>query len=246
VISLFAHSGTRRTPTLFQGSTLLTEDPGMQDDPRVRALMPSWERAKVQARTKAALTTDQTATRVVLANGVKQVKDSLRMGGKITSGTDSPIDLNCVSLHLNLRSMVKYGCSPYETLLTATRFSGEFMQAPIGVVQPGYMADLAIVEGDPLTRIEDAAKVRYTVIGGVVHTPEDLIAPFEKAMATAEQHAHSPMLPPLKGPKSNEQFWWHAAEYVETGRHACCADVMMLGAFRRPAAPKSRFTAEEA
>lgn len=246
VISLFAHAGARRTPTLFQASTLLAEDPGLADDPRIVALYPSWERAKLQARTLAARNTDQTATRATLEKGVRQVKEMLRAGGRVISGTDSPIDLNCVSLHLNLRAMVKYGLSPYEALLTATRFSGEALEAPLGVIEPGAMADLAIVEGDPLTRIEDAAKVRLTVKGGTVYETGELLGPFSRPQS-AKGAVRNVMLAALDGPRSNEQFWWHAPDYVESGRHACCADTMVLGAFKRhsPKA-KPRFYAEAA
>ncbi len=96
VIKLFASSEMRRTPTLFQASTLLDEDPGLQDDPRIKALYPSWERAKLVARTKQAQTTDQAGTRITLRKGVEQVAAMLKSGGKVISGTDSPIDLNCI------------------------------------------------------------------------------------------------------------------------------------------------------
>ncbi len=246
VTKLFSQAQARRTPTLFQGSTLLDEDPGLPNDPRIMALYPSWERAKLVARARAAQTTDQTGTRVALKLGVKQIVDTLAMGGKIVTGTDSPIDLNCVSLHMNLRSMTKYGVPAWQALQTATKATGEYLNAPIGVVAAGYLADLNIVEGDPLSKIEDAAKVVYCVQGGVVHTPQDLMAPFAKfAMAEREPHRHSVMLAALEGPASNKQYWWHDADYVESGRHACCADTMLLGHFKK-AAPvvKRRFVAE--
>ncbi len=49
VISLFVHSGVRRTPTIFQAAPLLAEDPKLADDPRIKALYPAWERAKLIA-----------------------------------------------------------------------------------------------------------------------------------------------------------------------------------------------------
>ncbi|MDB5459077.1 MAG: amidohydrolase [Caulobacteraceae bacterium] len=242
VISLFAHAGARRTPTLFQAAPMLADDPDLADDPRILALYPSWERAKLIGRTNAAKASD-TAAQAVLKLCVEQIRDMLRSGGKVTAGTDSPIDLNCISLHMNLRGMVKYGVSPYEALLTATRFNGEFLEAPLGVLEPGAMADIAIVEGDPLHRIEDAAKVRMTVLGGVVHTVEELVAPFAATARAGQDHPHSPMLPPVKMARANDRFWWHDADYVESGRHACCADVFSLGAFRKAPAGRRQFHA---
>jgi Tol biopolymer transport system component len=244
VISLFVHSGARRTPTLFQSAPMLAEDPNLADDPRILALYPAWERAKLIARTAAAKAGDP-AAQTVLKRCVEQIRDTLRSGGKITAGTDSPIDLNCISLHMNLRGMCKYGISPYEALLTATRFNGEFLEAPIGVLEPGAMADLAIVDGDPLRRIEDAAKVRMTVLGGRIHTIDELTAPFAKTARAEEDHRHNRMLPPLRMASANAAFWWHDADYVESGRHACCADVYTLGLFRKAPPERRTFRAVE-
>jgi imidazolonepropionase-like amidohydrolase len=48
------------------------------------------------------------------------------------------------------------GFSPMETLVAATRLGGELMGHPgeLGVVAPGALADLLLVDGDPLTDIE--------------------------------------------------------------------------------------------
>jgi hypothetical protein len=40
----------------------------------------------------------------------------LRGGGRVVTGTDSPIAITAVSTHMNLRAMVIYGLSPYEAL----------------------------------------------------------------------------------------------------------------------------------
>jgi Tol biopolymer transport system component len=242
VISLFTHAGARRTPTIFQSAPMYAEDPHLADDPRIKALFPSWEREKLVARTKTALTTDQGPAHAVLAKAIAQIRDTLRAGGKIVSGTDSPIDMNCTSLHMNLRSMVKYGISPYEALLTATRFSGEYLNAPLGVVEAGAFADLSIVEGDPLTRIEDAARVRYVVKNGEAHTIDELIAPF--ARTAVAQGDHSPMLEPTPIHRSSASCWWHSADYVESGRHACCADSFAVGAFAKGSGKRARFIAQ--
>jgi Tol biopolymer transport system component len=243
VISLFAHSGMRRTPTLFQAAPMLAEDPNLADDPRVLALYPRWERAKLIARTEAARQGDLAAARALLEKAVHQARDMLRSGGRVTSGTDSPIDLNCISLHMNLRAMCKYGVAPYEALLTATRFNGEYLNAPLGVIESGAYADLSIVEGDPLTRIEDAARVRHVVKNGEAHTPEELIAPFAQAMQRAEATPPSPMLAPTPVHLSSAMCWWHSTDYVESGRHACCADSFSLGHFAK-SAHRGRFFAE--
>ncbi|MGY4430748.1 imidazolonepropionase-like amidohydrolase [Bradyrhizobium sp. F1.13.1] len=64
--------------------------------------------------------------------------------------------------------MVRYGVSPYEALLTATRYPGEFLGEPLGTISEGALADIVLVEGNPLLHIEDAAKVSRVVKNGQV------------------------------------------------------------------------------
>jgi imidazolonepropionase-like amidohydrolase len=47
------------------------------------------------------------------------------------------------------------GMSPMETLLAATKHGGEIMGRPgeLGQIKPGYLADLLLVDGDPLANI---------------------------------------------------------------------------------------------
>jgi imidazolonepropionase-like amidohydrolase len=66
------------------------------------------------------------------------------------------------------------GFSPMETLLAATRHGGEVMGKPgdLGVITAGALADLLIVDGDPLTEItlfQDRRRLRLIMKDGVVH-----------------------------------------------------------------------------
>jgi adenine deaminase len=154
-----------------------------------------------------------------LERNVQQVKDMLRNGGRVLSGTDAPIDFLAVSLHLNLRGMVKFGLTPYEALLTATRYPGEFLREPLGVVAPGAFADLLLLEGDPLARIEDAAAVRQVIRNGEVFTVDELMSPFI-GTRSAETDVRMDTATVSAG---ENQFWWHDRDYVEASRTACCA-----------------------
>ena len=51
---------------------------------------------------------------------------------------------------------------------------------------------------------------------GETHTPTTLMAPFSTIEPTANLHSL---------PYDNRSpHWWHQADYVESGRAACCAD----------------------
>ncbi|MBM4443045.1 MAG: amidohydrolase family protein [Candidatus Rokubacteria bacterium] len=66
------------------------------------------------------------------------------------------------------------GFSATETLVAATKQGGEIMGRPgeLGVVAPGALADLVLVDGDPLTDIailQDRAKLRMIMKDGALH-----------------------------------------------------------------------------
>ena len=54
------------------------------------------------------------------------------------------------------------GFSPMETLVAATRLGGEIMGRPdeLGQMKPGYLADLLLVDGDPLADIKRSPEPR--------------------------------------------------------------------------------------
>jgi imidazolonepropionase-like amidohydrolase len=66
------------------------------------------------------------------------------------------------------------GFSPMETLTAATRLGGEIMGQPgeLGVVKPGALADLLLVDGDPLADIailQDLRSIRMIMKDGALH-----------------------------------------------------------------------------
>ncbi len=219
VTALFAASGARRTPTLFTASILYGTDRSLVDDPRTRALYPPWEYAKLVERAAQVGAADITVPMAALKANIDHLRAILAGGGRVVTGTDSPIDFNGVSLHMNLRAMVKFGMTPFEALTTATRYAGEFLDQPLGTLQPGMLADLVITGGNPLVRIEDAAAVRTVIKNGEVYDLPAILGPFA-GMKTARTTA--PVQPAVHTP--NAALWWHETDYVESGRAACCLD----------------------
>jgi len=218
VNDLFSAARAGRTPTLFAATALLGLDDSFTRDPRITTLYPDWEFAKLTGRVKAMSGEGGAVMLASLERQVAQIKQMLAAGWHPLSGTDAPIDLTAISLHLNLRGMVKYGVSPFDALMMTTRWSGEFLNEPIGRIERGMLADLILVEGDPLRDVSAVANVRQVVANGVAHTPETLMAPFATAKPQAEL---TPVLPMLAD--AHQHFWWHDAEYVESSRAACCA-----------------------
>src|SRR5262245_41645211 len=66
------------------------------------------------------------------------------------------------------------GFTPMETLVAATRMGGEIMGRPdeLGQVKPGYLADLLLVDGNPLTdikRLQDRDALLAIMKNGQLH-----------------------------------------------------------------------------
>jgi imidazolonepropionase-like amidohydrolase len=221
VNAAFVQSGAPRTPTLFLAQAMLGEDRSLVDDPRVMALYPPWEYARLKARADLWAGQDRRPSLEALGRQVAEIARTLRSGGRIVSGTDSPIDSNVVSLHMNLRAMVRFGLTPYEALVTATRASGEFLGEQLGVVRPGAWADLIVVDGDPLTDISDVAKVSLTIAHGEPHTIAELIGPFGARPKVAAAGGRGFTC------EAEPQYWWHHPDWLEAARSSCCDGVCM-------------------
>jgi Tol biopolymer transport system component len=219
VVDLFVRSGAARTPTFFLSSLLFRDDTSLVTDERVRTLYPTWEYASLQATVAQAKSVDVTEALRDLARQVQQIAASIRAGGTVITGTDSPIDHTAVSTHMNLRAMVTYGLTPYEALTTATATAGDVLGEPLGRIAPGMYADLAILGGNPLADITQAANVRRVMVNGRLFGVDELLAPF--ARPTPASTANT-ILPPVPDHPANAGYWWHDPHYVADSRHSCC------------------------
>jgi imidazolonepropionase-like amidohydrolase len=105
-------------------------------------------------------------------------------GVTIIPGTDS---MPGYGLHHELELYVRAGIPAAEVLRMATLISAQVIgaNAERGVIAPGKLADLILVNGDPSTRIADIHKVDVVVKGGKVYDPTRIeqalgIAPRDK------------------------------------------------------------------
>jgi len=88
----------------------------------------------------------------------------------LMAGTDAtnPIQIPGISLHDELEQLVQSGFTPYEALVTSTRnpqlFLGRFQDA--GTVTPGKVADLVLLDGNPLESITNTRKISGVAVRG--------------------------------------------------------------------------------
>jgi Tol biopolymer transport system component/imidazolonepropionase-like amidohydrolase len=170
VIQILSKSGMTITPTLsLFTSTEEFAGAAAKADPRWQA-QPAWVRAPgggfVMPPTPEPL--------------LQNVRDAIlklhRAGARIVTGTDSPLTLIGLSTHNELEQEVRAGLTPFEALQTATVVPAELLDesADLGSVTTGKLADLVIVEGDPLLDIHNARNVRQVIVNGEVFGPETL------------------------------------------------------------------------
>ncbi|GGU23436.1 DPP IV N-terminal domain-containing protein [Lentzea flava] len=211
VVSLFTSSGMSMTPTLFHNRALFAEDTSLATDERTRVLFPPWEYERYLAD---ATSGGAGTSAYVLRNWVEFALAVHRGGGLVICGTDAPLDAPATATHMNLRAMVKYGFTPREALITATRNPARWLGLPLGAIKPGAPADISFVAGDPLADIKAAADVKQVMVGGHVHQIADLLAPYRQQ---AQVMSTTDALAPL--PSAENKHWWHEPEWAE---HVCC------------------------
>src|SRR5262249_40192852 len=139
------------TPTIgIQGGFRLQtmRDPSWTEDPRILKLYPASVRGRRDAQPTPAAIDD--AQRLV-APQERTAFRVVRRGGRVTAGTDAPINPYGLSLLMELENYASSGLTPAEVLRTATTTSAEAMGvgADIGSVAPGKLADLSFIDGDP-------------------------------------------------------------------------------------------------
>uniref|UniRef100_UPI00389A93D4 amidohydrolase family protein n=1 Tax=Streptomyces kaniharaensis TaxID=212423 RepID=UPI00389A93D4 len=161
--------------TPFSALCLLGDDPSLAEDSRVTVLMPPWDSATVQRQAKAAATPEQLRA---VQREMAVYRKILADGGALALGTDAPLTPIGLQVHLGLRALHRYaGLSAAQALHTATvapaRLFG--VEDDLGTVEPGKLADLMVVDGDPFRDFADLVRTSWVMRDGVVHRRQDLV-----------------------------------------------------------------------
>ncbi|MFN2533531.1 MAG: amidohydrolase family protein [Pyrinomonadaceae bacterium] len=113
---------------------------------------------------------------IVRAN-TRKVWDAgiLLVAGSDTGSSGSGVVLG-LSSQLELTLLVEAGLTPRETLQAATLNAARMVgrEQDLGTVQRGKLADLLILEADPIADIGNVRRIFRVIKGGAVHDPAEL------------------------------------------------------------------------
>jgi imidazolonepropionase-like amidohydrolase len=104
-----------------------------------------------------------------LPNKFRQLRES---GVTLLVGTDSGIPLNFHfdSTWRELETMVELGMPPMDAIRAATYWPAQFLKQPdLGTIAVGKLADVIVVDGDPLTDMTSLRHVVHVVKDGKVY-----------------------------------------------------------------------------
>jgi imidazolonepropionase-like amidohydrolase len=66
-----------------------------------------------------------------------------------------------------LQYLVAAGLTPYQALLTGTVNVAKYLNLPdAGTIRPGAVADLILIDGNPLTNVANTKKVQGVMVRG--------------------------------------------------------------------------------
>jgi imidazolonepropionase-like amidohydrolase len=99
---------------------------------------------------------------------IEMVGKLYREGVPLVAGTD---DMAGFTLHRELEHWVEAGIPAPEVLRIATLGAATVMhhEDELGTIEPGKLADLIVVDGNPAEHISDIRKVELTIKNGVVY-----------------------------------------------------------------------------
>jgi imidazolonepropionase-like amidohydrolase len=93
-------------------------------------------------------------------------------GARVVAGTDTP---NAANVQAELMAYVAAGMTPFQALKTATVNPAQALGLNLGTVEPGRLADLAIVDGNPLRDIAATYRLHQVIANGRVFTRAELV-----------------------------------------------------------------------
>jgi imidazolonepropionase-like amidohydrolase len=194
LFALLAKNQTWQCPTLVweRGGNLL-EMNDLAHDPLAKYVPAYWKDVTWKRFTNEIMrdnTDDLLTRRRFVEKELEVVKAMHKAGIPFLAGTDTPPGVAVFpgfSLHQELERFVAAGFTPLEALQTATLNPAKFlgMEDRLGSIEKGKLADVVLLDANPLEDIRNTQKIAGVVVNGRYLSRADL----DKMLAGVEQAA---------------------------------------------------------
>lgn len=170
VMAAMAEAGVHATPTLVVYQPYLARGDTSVIHPSLMRTVPPGLAAEWRARLGRMEPVD-TAT-VAAYFSLARTGEMHGAGVRLLAGTDAPLAYvhPGASLHDELALLVRAGLTPMQALQAATREPAAHLGAldSLGTVQAGRLADLVLLEADPLADIRNTRRIHAVIANGRV------------------------------------------------------------------------------
>jgi hypothetical protein len=153
---LYAKNKVAQTPTLYALKTL-------------------WETNKDNQKLS---DQDMEFGKRIFAKDLEVVGEMKRVGVPILAGTDGSYAVGGDSLHSELELLVEAGLTPLQAIQSASRDAAKAMgvSKKVGTIERGKMADLVVLDADPLMDISNTRKIDSVILHGRLFSKRELSA----------------------------------------------------------------------
>jgi imidazolonepropionase-like amidohydrolase len=194
LIAAFKRNRTWLCPTLIMRSNYASlDDAALARDPRLKYVKPSWRNRWLNMTRDAGKTPPaEWAKRRESIRKEKALLGKMQKAGVgVLAGTDdaNPYSFVGFGIHDELVMLVDAGLSPIEALRAATLNPAKFFNKldSLGTIEEGKLADLVLLDADPLGDIRNTARIDAVVADGRYFPKEALRQILAEVAAASEK-----------------------------------------------------------
>jgi hypothetical protein len=207
VVEFVARTKTYYTPTILVAygapwsENFYFETENIVNDTKLRKFVP-WELLDTMIRRRTQWFLPEEYGHAAIAKGVADV---VHAGGR--AGLGSHGQLQGLGAHWETWNLQSGGLTPHETLRVITQFSAEAigLQQDVGSLEVGKLADLLVLDKNPLENIRNTNSIRYVMKNGEIYEGDTLnmIWPEQKTLPKPFWWDTEPK-PPVKAPTTSQ------------------------------------------